>query len=388
MGMRKQPKFFNILFHSAWIVTCLLVARPAVAQEKKTNKVALIMPFCAKQILQYPGAGYEELGGLCREYYQGMLLALDSFELAKIPVHLNVLDTENDSMTLIRLLQRPEVQETDLIIGPVRSGGNKVLSNFVKSRRIFHVSPLMTLSRSHVSDPYWISCNPDLPTYGDFLYNYIVKHPDSSANIIVVSDKSSYGKSVIEGIKPYGSGNNKTVKITYLEYPSKTFDLIKLLSPSKPNHIIIPSNNEGHVNAILRTIKDTNDGFDISCYGFPKWLEFKNSDHVVFERMKVHIATPFYIDYSDEAVKQFVYRYRDRYYCEPTESAFKGYDQALVLIDALNCDGRPFIYNLGSKSVKTLHTTFEFRCTDKSPSFQNRYLNLITLENLKQKKVN
>lgn len=365
----------------------LITASPLFAQ-KKTSNVVLILPFCAKQIVNYPGAGYEELGSICREYYQGIKLALDSLERAEIPVHLSVFDTENDSLILVKLLKKQELLNADLIIGPLRSGGNKVLSNFAMDKGIYHVSPLMTLSRTHVDDPYWISCNPDLPTYGSFLYSFIASQKDSSANIIVVRDKSSLDKAVCEGLKKFGAGNGKNIRIKYVDYPSKNFDLIKHLSLTLPNHIIIPTNSESNVNAILRNVKDTNDGFDITCHGFPKWLEFKNTDHTVFERMRVHIATPSYVNYENEDVKRFVTTYRDAYYCEPTEPAFKGFDQALLLMTALNRDGKSMIINLSTQSIPTLHTTFRFRCSDAYPGYQNMYLNLIKLENLKQKKVN
>ena len=148
------------------ILTYLLLAASlqVFAQGKKANNISLLLPFCSKQILADPNYKDAELGNLCREYYQGALIALDSFEKAEVNVRLSVFDTENDSLTTYKITQKTAFKESELIIGPVRQGGNKVLSQFARKNNVFHVSPLMTFSRTKLDDPFWVSANPDLPS--------------------------------------------------------------------------------------------------------------------------------------------------------------------------------------------------------------------------------
>src|SRR5450631_3672082 len=87
--------------------------------QKKSNNISLILPFCSKKIIDNPNCYDAQLGNICREYYQGALIALDSFERGRLPISLSVFDTENDSSTLLKILQKPQLKETELIIGPV-----------------------------------------------------------------------------------------------------------------------------------------------------------------------------------------------------------------------------------------------------------------------------
>jgi hypothetical protein len=366
-------------------MACLLAAFQSFAQKKASN-LALVMPFCSAKIIANPDCYDAQLGNLCREYYQGALIALDSLEKAKVSIRVSIYDTENDSMTLLKILQKPQLKEAELIIGPVMQGGNKMMTNFVKGRGVYHVSPLMTFSKTRLEDAYWISANPDLPAYASFLYNYISVLTHDSANVILVSDKSSLDKNInaaIRQIAPTG----KMMKIKLLEY-EKGIDLVKHLSRTQPNHIIIPSGNESNINSLLRKIKDTTDAFRITCYGFPHWLEFKNADYDVWQRLDMHIVTPFFIDYADERAKAFIAAYRERFFTEPSEAAFKGYDQVLFFATGLDQHGKGFITKMDNKLHPSLHTRFLFKRQKEGSSYQNYFLNVVGLEEMRLKRIN
>ncbi len=354
--------------------------------QKKSNNIAMVMPFCSKQILANPDCYDAQLGNLCREYYQGALIALDSFERAKVAVTLSVFDTENDSMTLLRILQKTQLKSSELIIGPVLQGGNKLMSGFVKETGVYHISPLMTFSKTRLDDAFWISANPDIPTYATFLYNYIVTQNHDSANIIIVSDKSPLDKNITTVLKQI-IPKSKTVSIKFVEY-ERGFNMIKYLSQSLTNHIILPSSNEATVNGVFKNIKDTNDGFTMTTYGFPQWLEFKNMDYEVWQRMNVTVLSPYFIDYDNEQVKIFIESYRARFYTEPTEAAFKGYDQLLLFGMELATNGKNFISKMENKTFSTLNTRYYFKRQEEGASYQNYFLNVLKLEELKLRRVN
>jgi hypothetical protein len=356
-----------------------------LAQKKATN-IAIILPFCSQKILDNPNCFDAQLGNLCREYYQGALIALDSFEKSHVSVHLSVYDTDNDSMNMLRILQKPLLKESELIIGPVLPNGNKMLSDLAKERGFYHVSPLMTFSKTRSDDPYWISANPDLPAYATFLYNYILKQTHDSANIIVVNDKSPFDNNISVKLKQI-IPTSKNVKIKFVDY-EKGIDMIRHLSSTLGNHIIVPSANEATLTNVLKSIKDTDDMFHMTTYGFPHWLEFKNPDFDVWERMNVSIVTPFFINYDDERVKRFIEAYRDRFYTEPTDAAFKGYDQMLLLGMQLAMNGKSFIAGMENKTYPALSTKYEFRHLKSGESYQNYYLNVIRIEDTRLKKVN
>jgi len=354
--------------------------------QKKSNNISLVLPFCSQKILNDPNCFDAQLGNLCREYYQGILIALDSFERAKVPVHLNVFDTENDSMVMLKILQKTMLRESELVIGPVLQNGNKMLTDLAKEKEFFHVSPLMTFSKTKLDDPYWISANPDLPEYATFLYNFIVKQNHDTANIIIVNDKTSFDNNITTTFKQIVPAS-KTVKIKFVNY-EKGIDMIKYLSLKESNHIIVPSMNEPTVTNVLKSIKDTDDTFTMTTYGFPHWLEFKNPDFDIWERMNVSIISSFFVNYDDQSVKNFIEAYREKFSTEPTEAAFKGYDQMMLFGLQLATNGRSMMSVMENKTYPVLSTKYCFNKHKDGGFYQNNYFNVIKISDMKMKKVN
>lgn len=353
------------------------------AQGKKSNNVSLLLPFCGKQILENPNYKDAELGNLCREYYQGALIALDSCERAHIPVRLSVFDTENDSMTVVGIMQKTAFKESELIIGPVKQNGNLVLSQFCKKNEVYHVSPLMTFSKSKLDDSYWISANPDLPAYATILTKHITT-TDPLAQIIVVVDKSVIGKSLAAAFKQLAT--DKKLKIKVVEY-SSALDIKLYSSSSSSNHIVVSALQEGVVNATLRNIKDTSNIPNLHTYGFMQWFDFKTIDYTLLQRVNPIIISPFFIDYSRADVKTFVESYRNKFNTEPSEAAFKGYDQMLLFTAALSKQGKRFMSELNEKNQRVLGTNYYF-VKQKNGSYQTMYLNLMKLDNYKLVPIN
>lgn len=364
----------------------LLIGSLWAFAQKKANNIALVLPFCADKILADPNDPEAELGNISREYYQGALIALDSFERAGVPVRLAIFDTDNDSLTMTRILQKTTFKESDLIIGPILQGGNKMLTAYCKDKGIFHVSPLMTFSKTRLNDPYWISSNPDVPGYAQILFNYFLSINKDSANIIVVSDKSPLDKNISTAFKQITLPTSKTLKLKVVDF-SATLDIHSLLTEKIPNYVVIPSSKEPVVNKLLYSIKDTSGLYNVSCFGFQQWYDFKSIDFNLWQQKDVHIVTPYFVDYENEVVKQFVAAYRERFATEPTDAAFKGFDQMLMYGYALNQYGRGFMEKLAASDSKTSHTIYRFR-KQKEGYYQNTYLNIIKVKDNKAVKVN
>jgi ABC-type branched-subunit amino acid transport system substrate-binding protein len=352
--------------------------------QKKANNISLVLPFCSKQIIADPNYKDAELGNLCREYYQGTLIALDSFERANVRVRLSVFDTENDSLTTYRITQKTAFKESELIIGPVRQGGNKVLSQFAKKNNVFHVSPLMTFSKTKLDDPFWVSANPDLPSYANILFKYITS-ADANAQIVVVADKSIIGKSISAAFKQL-LADNKKARIKVIEY-APNFTIEPYVSSIDNNHIVVAATQENAVNVTLRSIKDTTSINGLHTYGLMQWFDFKNVDYNLFQRCNTFFVSPFYIDYSRADVIDFVSRYRERFNTDPTEAAFKGYDHMLLFGSALNKEGKKFMDVLDKEPVKLLGTTYNF-VKQKESCYQTVYLNILKLDNYVLRKLN
>ena len=347
------------------------------AKAQDALNVSLIMPFCSKQIAENPYHSNGELGTVSREYYQGMLIALDSLNTLGYKIKFNVFDTQNDSLLMLKLMAKPAFKESNLIIGPVLQGGNKMLTPFATAQKVYHVSPLMTFSKTKLTDDYWISSNPDLPSFAELIYNHIVEGKDS-LNIVVVSDQSSLDKSFTPAFKKIVPASKKT-KIRVVTF-SPSLDINMYLSPTLNNVLIIPSAKEQLCNAVLYQVKDSLTIPHIRTIGFQQWLEFKNADIQLWQLRNVEFATTYFVDYKDNATKVFIQKYRERFFTDPSEAAIKGYDQGLYYIGNRYKLGNDFMKQLNDVPQKVLHTTYQFNKSKEGGAYQNHYLNFIRFE--------
>lgn len=341
------------------------------------------MPFCSELTLQNPTNSNAMLGNLCREYYQGALIAADSLSAAGLSLQISVFDTENDSLVLVGLLKKQAIKDADLIIGPVLQGGNKVMSEFTKGKELYHVSPLMTFSKTKIQDPNFVAANPSLPYYAKLVIDHI-KSVDPSGTIVVVSDKSSLDKTITTAIKQL-QATQKVAKIRLVDY-TIGMDVQPYIAALGNTHFILPTSSEATVKGFLHGVKDTSMFRTVSVYGFPQWLDFKSPEYVLWQQAHVRIATPFFIDYEHPEVKHFVSAYRERFYTEPTEAAFKGYDQLLFFGSGISNGGSKFLTKADTSNA--LHTTFKFTKQEDKSGFQNMFLNIIAIEQLRWVKKN
>jgi hypothetical protein len=370
------------IFYKQALLSLLLITSGAAFAQTRDNKVVLLMPFCNRLTLDNPANTNAQLSNLSREYYQGALLALDSLERSKIRLTLTVLDSENDSNVTVGLLKKPAMRDCDLIVGPILQGGNRVVSNFVKEKNILHVSPLMTLSKTKFSDPNLISPNPSLSLYPKFIAQKIKDQGNGGeVSIIIISDKSNLDKTVTAAFKQLQL-QQKGLKLKVVDYTA-ALDLKSMLQAGQMNHIVVPSSSEPVVNRILKNISDTSLLSHITFYGFPQWLEFKNPDYRLWEQANVRITTPFFVDYNRDAVKDFIRSYRERFFTEPTEAAFKGYDQLLYLCQGLNDSGLKMLQRMEDRQASMLGSTFCFKKQEDKSGYQNSCIYFLGVRELR-----
>ncbi len=329
--MKRIAAIFASLF-CLW-ANILFAQKPLSDSNGEKFQIAVAMPFCGKQLMENPNHKNAAIGSACRQYYEGFILALDSFKKNEIPIEIKVYDTQRDTLVFKRILEKKDIINSDLIIGPVLKEGNEMMLGFCEKNKIYHVSPFLTLTKSKIENPYLISVYPDLSYYGNFILEDIVRTGDQSANIIVLCGKESNDKVL--------SASINSLKSKYPNYIFKNVeigkytDLKSAYKLGKINHIIVSSENEFLVNSALRFMADSNSFVDMQVYGLKKWLEFTSVNIAQYEQLKVKIISPFYFNYSDQNNKLFIEKYRERFFTEPNEYAVTGYEQATYFISSL-----------------------------------------------------
>ncbi len=360
------------------LFTCTINGLMAQIGPNHEFKISIILPFNSKEILNKPNSNNKALSDACREYYQGLLIALDSIAQLQnsTDVSVKVFDSKKDSVTIKNILLKNFVKESHLIIGPALKEGHVMLQQFSKQNpNVYRVSPFLTLTKSSINDPQLISYNPDLYSYADFLMNHLNNQTEKQVNLVLVKGAGKNNDVMIKRFKEL-ENTFINVKVQYVEInnPQKLAQSYKF---DKSNMFFVLSDDESQVSGALKQLSDSAQFVDVNVFGLKKWFEFKSVSAHNWRKLNVQIITPFFADYSNQEVRLFASRYNEKYYIEPTEFAFEGYRQMMYLFYAFNKTNGKFdaLGNLNNIKILGLNNKLDY--SGKSTSIGNRKLNLV-----------
>src|SRR6185503_12749003 len=94
---------------------------------KKTYNVSLLFPFLTSTLDPSPNKKQNQL---ILDLYEGMRLANDTLARQGININLLAYDTQRNPDVLRGLLERDELKNTDLIVGPVFSEETRMVQEF------------------------------------------------------------------------------------------------------------------------------------------------------------------------------------------------------------------------------------------------------------------
>jgi LysM repeat protein len=89
------------------------------------------------------------------QFYEGVLLAVDSLKKSGMNIRLNVYDTEDNPQKVRKIMHDESFLQTDLIIGPVSPKEQKEVAPIASKNRIPMVSPLVSQSDDVRSNSYY-----------------------------------------------------------------------------------------------------------------------------------------------------------------------------------------------------------------------------------------
>jgi LysM repeat protein len=319
------------------------------------------------------------------DFYEGILLALDSLKNAGISVTLYVYDTERDVNILDDILEREEVQNLDLIIGPVEEKNLELISDYVKEQGIPVVSPFTEISSLIGHNSYYFQMIPSIEIEFRNWVNYLADYWDDTMILVYNGDTLEAEK--INFLKQelyeqlsmrtyFGDVNIKEVIIN----DTVTIEMEQFLTKEDRNIIIIPSTNEAYVSKILTSLFFLLQDYDIRVFGMSNWHKFQSIDLEYMHQMEVHYYTSFYVDYNKESIIRFIRKFRKVYGTEPFHVAPRGYNLSIYGFDllfyfasGLNKYGKQFISCPVNPDYEPMLGSYDFKKRGLSGGFMNQY---------------
>jgi hypothetical protein len=152
------------------------------------------------------------------------------------------------------------------------------------------------------------------------------------------------------------------------------------LIQGRNNHVIITTEKESIAADAVRStgMLAQSGNYNITGYASHRIRRFESIDQELLQRMNAHFSMGYFVDYNDEAVKEFVRSYRALYNAEPGNFAFQGHDIAYYFIKALQKYGSDMINGIDSYKEQLLQLSFDFdRRTGEGGMFNEATRNVV-----------
>lgn len=316
------------------------------------------------------------------QFYEGVLLAVDSLKRAGMKIELHVFDTNQEYAVVDSLVKLDFFRELDLIIGPVFPNLQESVADFAYQNRIPMVSPLSSAGNFEDSNPWYFKVNPtkdylvrqtaDYIGEEYFNKNLIVlemgeyKHLEE-ATLVDLCREKFFSTGFLEG--------DSEVRFHKYNFNHEGYwGLRRILSKTRENVFIIPSETEAQVSVAVSNINSLSEDFPVTLVGLSNFQRYRSIQPEYFHHANLHLLSPYFIDYYAPLTNRFIKDYRDNFSAEPTQFSFQGYDVAYYFMSALYQYGKDFKDCLPYHHVDLTQGEFYFDQVNRYGGYMNRGL--------------
>lgn len=294
------------------------------------------------------------------EFYEGALLAIHELEEQGYSINLYVFDTERNRERTREILRKWEMEEMDLIIGPVNFWNMELVADFARQNEIPMVSPFSSESEIVRYNPYVFQMTPGYDIEFKRWAEYISDNYDKTIILFHDGDSKEYPKvqflkdEIFKKISEKADLEDVVFKEVKMN-DSVFVDMNHVLTHDGENLVIIPSDNEAYVSNVISPLFYLLDQYQIEVSGMPQWNGFRNIDLEYFHKLKMSYFTSFYVDYDKPEMKEFIKKFRQVYYTEPYRVMPRGYNLSVYGYDLIST----FVKGIGEYGKNLIYFTEE-----------------------------
>lgn len=348
-----------------------LLSVPKNIKRLNQLKVALLLPFNPEN---KNAASYRFI-----EYYEGLLLAVDSLRNQGFSLDLSVYNTGNGTAKIREVLTGETLPNVDLIIGAVQNDQIKMVADFAKKHHIKYVIPFTSKNDDVLSN----ECVFQVNTPHSYLYSKAAERGRqlfAADNIIFVNlpdkdEKKDFIKTFKEELSDH--------KIPYKEmnYDSELFaeTIDSLYMVGEQRNVIVPTSSSFEalqkIKTPLRLLADNKPERQIALFGYPEWQTYVRDALDDFYVLDTYIYTNFYADNLSQPMHDFYDKFKTWYSKDLINTYPKygilGFDTGMYFFGAMKKFGANFEENLDKFHYSCIQTGFDFHRVNTWGGFIN-----------------
>ncbi|MBP5376191.1 MAG: LysM peptidoglycan-binding domain-containing protein [Bacteroidaceae bacterium] len=340
-----------------------------------TIKVAVILPFSKTE--EKVSAESQKMINL----YQGFLLAVDSMKQHGCNVEVFAYDEVSPVTPVASILQRAEMKEMQLIIGPIRQWNLKSVADFAHQNGITHVVPLsneLSLVNEHPTT-FQVNTNNSL-VYNQVYNRFCLMHQNHNVIFVSMNDRGDNMPFIADFKK-----NLEEKGVQYINASVGDFATVHdALKPGVSNVIIPTSGSSAAFETLCKKLDALNltTEYSVQLFGFPEWQTLTNKYDKYLGKYQCQFFTSFYSNSFSPRTQQFNSRFR-RWFNQDQYNSFPkygelGYDIGAYFLKGLKDFGSSFYENIHNYSYISMEFPMMFEKKNSWSGYQNLSMMIVT----------
>lgn len=303
------------------------------------------------------------------EFYQGALLALDSIKSRGMSVDLRVLDTGRELEKVNTIINSGDLNDADLIIGPIFDEQYSAVAQYAALRSIPMVSPLAPVTTTY-SESFQIS--PSDKTKYEKLESKI-----QDKNVIYVTsidDDQEFLSAVGAIVK------DDSLSMDYNPKLQPEAVVTNYLVSDRPNLFVVAAKRENIADEILSKLSSVRtfaNHMKIEVLCSSQIARVTSINPATMFRLDLSYVTPYYVTRTDQLVMSFDNKYISAFGSTPSLYSYRGYDVTLLFAEAMERYGSDFVKFMDNYSSKPLSVEYTFDKASLNEGYINNFWNLV-----------
>ncbi|GCC52857.1 hypothetical protein SanaruYs_30960 [Chryseotalea sanaruensis] len=346
---------------------------------KDIYSVALVFPFVVNRLDPSPA---KKPNQFVLDMYQGILLAKDTLEKQGIKISLRAYDTERSQEKLKFILEKDELKNADLVIGPLLREDNALMQEFSATNKVNTFNPLSNDFDMVKGNPFGFLFQPSYEVIGHKAAKYLSTDVERSKKKCLVF----YGSNMRDSVLAWNfiaKAEEAGIKIilkqeVYKEESNKITDVLATATEfdewKAPSQFTIPKDSIGAIfvasddpviyTKVVSAVETRKDNTLI--IGSEVWLENGSIALAKFQRMNIVLHAPNYVSANSKEYADFNRQFIKRFGRTPSSLSLNyartGYEMMLILGRGLHKYG-VYLQDGFNKEVQEpyMMTGFDFR---------------------------
>ncbi len=318
------------------------------------------------------------------EFYQGVLMAVDSLKHEGINIHVQALHSGSTAAEMDDIVFSRRIKDCDVIFGPLDNAQLPALADYCDLHNTHLVVPFTSLANQVPNHQrHYLINAPRLIVQREAVW-YIRNH-FSEYNVVLVECNEDNNEGKEFGNLLNNSLNQNGVYVRSVNMNGDDSSFFMALNSMRKNLIVLNSSSLKAINQILPRLKNfkrEHPEYEFSLFGYPAWQTYTQQLLSDFYEFDTYVFTNFYRNplstRSDAIDRQYMAWFHTPMSATFPRYALMGFDIANYFIRGIAIYGRDgFTANIKNIPALPYQHPLYFEQESESDGFINTFVELI-----------